>query len=89
MVLFLAALLGAWIVFCVGFVAGGTYECYRAGGSKDLRRDVHTALREYDELLSLLSTPPLRETRGTLHRLPVAAVERSPHFTVLNGGDAS
>lgn len=73
-------------LFALGVVVGGTYETYRAGGVKDLQRDVFIAIREYDELLSLLSAPPQKE-RGTLRAIPVGRVERSP-LTLIDG-DAS
>lgn len=76
-------------LFTVGFIAGGTYETYRLGGVKDLQRDVATALREYDELLSIaftVSAPPQNE-RGTLRAVPVGRAQRSP-LTLIDG-DAS
>lgn len=76
-------------VFTWGFIAGGTFETYRQGGVKDLQRDVHIAIREYDELLSLLSTPPLSRA-GALpasvqHPVNAVRVER-PQLSVLDGG---
>lgn len=75
-------------IFGWGFFIGENYSTHRPGGIKDLQRDVRIALREYDELLSLLSQPPVSKVGGTLHRIPVAGVERSP-LTVVRGGDCA
>lgn len=76
-------------LFAWGYVIGGCVQYYKQGGTQDYKRAAMSALREYDELCSIaytVSAPPQKE-RGTLHRLPVAVVERSP-LTLING-DAS
>lgn len=73
-------------VIGLSFLAGAVWEACRTGGSMDLRRDVRVALREYDELLSPLSTPPLREERAARGLVPVQASR--PSLTLI-GGDAS
>lgn len=86
-VLYAVIALITFVAFAFGWVCGGTHQMFRSGGTMDLRRDVTIALREYDNLLALLSNPPVSKAmRGTLHpATPVAGVvERSP-LTLIKG----